>query len=61
MAWTLWECLSPKKQKELIKAGWKAVEEKLVVINLDCDIEDIEEIGHLIRQKPQNVKRGEKW
>ncbi len=59
--WSLWECLSPEKQKELIKAGWKAVKEKPIVINLDTAMEDIKEIDRLMTEAPKNVKRESGW
>jgi hypothetical protein len=57
MDWLIWECLSPEKQKELIKAGWKAVKEKarVKVIPLTSEVEDTEEISKLMRQMPKQT------
>ena len=64
MAWALWGCLSPEKQKELIKAGWEAVKEKPVVVPVtseDTAMEDLKEISRLMREPPKNVKRESRW
>ncbi len=55
----LWHCLPPETRKILIKAGWKAVKEKL--INLDTAMEDIEEIAKIMEETPKNVKRDSRW
>ena len=61
--WSLWECLSPEKQKELIKAGWKAVKEKPAdkVVIPATEIEELPEISKLMAEVPQNVKRESRW
>ena len=65
MSWSLWQCLSPEKQKELIKAGWKVKEKpvvKVIPATLeDTAMEDTEEISKLMEEAPQNVKRESSW
>ena len=61
----LWGCLTEKEQRKLrerfpfFKPPPDPWEKKL--INLDIEMEDTEEIGRLIRQKPVGVKRNGRW
>lgn len=56
--WPLWQCLSVKALADLIQLQWKLYNLKLdLLIDGYKEVEDVDEIDRLMRQKPRYVRR----
>ena len=57
--WLLWECLTPEVQAELralMPIDWEPPTSNHRRMKLDCQIEDLEEIGRLMRRRPRYLR-----
>lgn len=58
--WPLWQCIPVKSLADLIQLQWIVYGRKLDLLrDLYRDVEDIEEIGRLMRQRPRYI--GKVW
>ena len=57
--WLLWECLKPEVQaklRALMPLAWEPPSSNHQRMKLDCQIEDLEEIDRLMRQRPRYLR-----
>ena len=58
-SWLLWDCLTSEVQRKLralMPLDWEPPSRNHQRVEFDCEIEDLEEIGRLMRRRPRYPK-----